>query len=231
MGNTRAPTAKELKLYNRLQSTVKRAALTVVLNDSLAWQTQEALAYGLQQGERIPMTPIDLEQRRFDLSRKVGRLVNLVNSIEQQKLGIRLSKNQNDLDIYASPEANDDEIAKWQEPSFGIHPVVWVIAGVLIVAGALAAAYKIMEANTAITAEYNRLLAETDKKYCSVPSSDLCKKWLSRKSEQDYQQKVGLADQARKEIASIGSGISSGLSTGLLLALPIVALYVFSRDK
>lgn len=231
MGNTRTPTAKESKLYTRLKISVRRATLTTILNDSLAWQTREALAFGLAQGEKIPMASAELEQRRFDIARKVGRLNNLLNGIEAERLGIRLAKNQNDLDIYASPDATNDEIANWQEPALGIAPVVFIIAGVLIVAGAVAAAYKVMEANTEITAEYNKLLAETDKKYCSVPGSDLCKKWLSRKSQQDYQQKTAVAEQVKNEISSIGSGISSGLSTGLMLALPLVALYVFSRDK
>ncbi len=225
MPASRSPTSQELSMWRVFERRLNSVKAYTTLINARSAQIDIALIFGAQAGVKIPMITSDLVDRQMLSSKATKKWIALYNAIMSEQLGIQFSNN--DIDIVASPTMNADQVAYFQ--ALGIAPLVWLIGGAVIVVGGLAAIWKTIQENKVLVEDFNALLSETDKRYCSVSNSDLCRAWLRRKNDQDYRSQETIVQKAKNEIASIGSGIGTGISTGIGLLFPVLAFFILSR--
>ncbi len=221
---SRSPNAGELALWRTFERRVKAVQWYQSLIAARAAQIDWALWFGGQAGVSLPPISPDLVDRLARAQKQNDKWIILYNAVLAEQL--RIQQRGDDLDLVASPTMSADQVAYFQ--TLGIAPIVWLIGGAIVITSIAAAIWATIVENKKLVSDFNLLLAETDKRYCSVPNSDLCRAWLARKNDQDYRAKETIAKKAQREITSIGSGIGSGLSTGLGIAIPIAALFFLS---
>jgi len=211
----RGPTRSELSTWERLLRNHQNAlrenqiAGLALTNASIVYQFAGENAVFL-----VPFPP-ELEQKYLDVRSKLGTLTRAIRGVEDLTLGVSFSNG--DIDILAPTEESAIE------HGFGLIPLV--ILGVVVLAGAIAAAIWATKNSIEISNQAREIAARADKTLCSDPNSELCKKWKIEKSSTGYNRNVSVLETVKSSLGAVGQGIGSGLA----IAIPLLAFWAFGR--
>jgi hypothetical protein len=215
----RAPTAKELSMWERAEKISKRALLLsyIVQNQWMNLKLTHAFAKSasIELGE--PDLP-DYADRMFTVMHKIEPLKDAMCKVNQLELGIKISSSGNDLDIVQP-----------QDTSFGwVIPVIGVS---LIVAGVIGLWQELSDDLDEITKKYNGVLKKADALICKNPNDKICKDWENSKKENNYYKRESIIDSVKSALVSFGGAAKKGLGWGVALLLPVLALLYLPRRR
>lgn len=210
----RSPNADDLGRWRRLKREFERASN---LSDAAALYLENIYttkAFADQNSVSMPIMDTELEeleQKFFELNDKLEEIKRAIRMAEDHKLGIRQS-GPRDIDFIELPEYSISGL------------IIPIIAGVVVLAGAIAAAVYLQRENLELTIKYARLLTATDEMFCDDAGSSLCANWEQTKKEAKYDQNMTIAESLKKGIKTV----AGGAATGLILA---IGLIVFLRSR
>lgn len=223
----RAPTAKELELWNRAQKIAKRVnLLSYILKNQFS---NILFTHKFAQANKIaidePELP-DLEKRMLAALTETEKLKDLMCEVSQLELGVRLSAKGNDLDIIdpETPAVQIDGALGWVIPA---------VLGAVIVVGIIARWAYLEGEQDEIIARYNGILKRSDIALCGVdPHSKQCQDWENAKSTGGYYKRETIIDSVKSAVSTAGKITGKGLGIGLSLAIPLLAwIYAPRRRK
>jgi len=215
----RAPTKKELQLWDRAQTIAKRVNLRSYAL-KLQWK-QIVLTHNFSKANELslnePELP-DLADRMFEVLHEIESLKNLMFGVESLEMGVRLSADGEDLDIV---EPN--------EKGFG-----WVlpaVIGAVIVVGIIVRWAHLEEEVSILSAKYNGVITRSDMALCANPDSDMCHDWEKSKASGDYYHRETLIDEVKNAVSTVGKVAKKGLGAGLALAIPLLLWMYLPRGR
>jgi len=208
----RAPTSKELELWNRASLISKRVNLRSYAMKMMFKNILIIHKFAIENKITLdePELP-DLEMRMNKALTEIERLKDDMCGVNQLELGIQLSSGGEDLDI-VQPDS--------QEMSLG-----WVlpaVIGAVIVVGIIARWAFLEQEVSEISAKYNGILRRSDMALCENPNSAQCKQWQTVKKTGGYYKRESLVESVKSAVTTIGTVSKKGLGAGLALAIPLL---------
>ena len=210
----RGPTSREMNIWNRLLSQHHRAGQAIVACAAQFHCAVIVSQFAKKWNISIDDIPAELEQRFLEIKTKYDRLTRAIRGVEDHTLGV--SFRGSDVDILATSQ----ESAVKQ--GFGALPLI--IAGVIVVAGAVAVAYWATQNAIDTINQARALVQRADKKFCTDPSGQVCIDWKSVKADTEFVKHESLADTIKSGITGVGSGIALGV-------LALIGISLFLRRK
>lgn len=217
----RAPTSKELELWDKAQKAARRVNLRSYAMKMQFKNIVMVHKFALDRKITLnePELP-DLEMRMNKALTEIERLKDDMCGVNQLELGVQLSSGGNDLDI-VQPESST--------LSFGwILPAV---IGAVIVVGIIARWAYLEQEVSEISAQYNGILKRSDMALCENPDSDQCKAWEHAKQTGGYYKRETLIESVKSAVSTVGSVAKKGLGAGLALAIPLLLWMYMPRRK
>lgn len=212
----RAPTADEMKLWQRAEDLKRRVILIGTMarlqHKQLMIAAKFAAANGVTIDDANELPAV--EQRMLSALSEIDMLRRYHCDVNGLKLGVRPSTSGTDLDIVAPPNAQ-----------LGILWVPIIIGGVILV-GIIARWIYVENEVTTVSEKYNHVLEKADSKFCEDPNSTLCQDWKLTKKQGDYHKNETLIDSVKAAVGTVGHGIG----TGLALLIPILAVLYLPRS-
>lgn len=208
----RAPTAKELELWNRASLISKRVNL---LSYAMKMQFKNILMvhkFAIEKKIKLnePELP-DLEMRMNKALTEIERLKDDMCGVNQLELGIQLSSGGDDLDIIQP-----------QSQTMNLGWILPAVIGTAIVIGIIARWAFLEQEVTEISAQYNGVLKRSDMALCQNPDSEQCKQWETAKKTGGYYKRESLIDSVKSAVTTVGTVAKKGLGAGLALAIPLL---------
>jgi hypothetical protein len=212
----RAPTSKELELWQRAKKAARRVNL---LSYAMKMRFKNVLlVHAFAQERKITLnepTLPDLEMRMNKALSEIERLKDDMCGVSQLELGVQLSSGGNDLDI-VQPESSTMSLG-WILPA--------IVGGVIVIGIIARWAYLESEVSE-ISAQYNGVLKRSDMALCENPDSEQCKAWEHAKQTGGYYKRESLIESVKSAVSTAGVAAKKGLSAGLALAIPLL-LYMY----
>ena len=175
-----------------------------MMNINAAWTWLFAQKYGLTMTK-----PDRLENQLLDLDAKVKRVKELVRKVEDLELAVAFR--DGDLDIVELPS--------------NLQGIILVAAGVVVLAGLIAALYHYKTEADEIRPKYNNLLKATDQTFCTQGSPDTCAEWKAYKTKAGYTKRQTVAE---KIISGIKKPIQIGAKYGTTILIGLVGVALAS---
>jgi len=205
-------TLQQKNAWNRLLKAHVKAGEAIDRATLLLYNIRTVYDFAKENGISLPKLNPNLEQRLLDLVYSYQKSSEAIRGVEDKLYGIRIT-------------SGDIDIMKPNEKSFeGL--IIPIIIGVVILAGAIAAAIWQKDEADNLSEKYNDILEASDEQFCADKESKLCQKWEERKLEKKYQKNLTIADSLKSGITRAGSG----LKWGALIGIPI-ALFLIFRKK
>jgi len=216
----RAPTAKEIELWNRAQTVAKRVNL---LSYMMKAQFRNILQiHNFAKNNKItldePGLP-DLEKRMLTALAEIEFLKDKMCEVNQLELGVRVSSSGNDLDII---EPKETGTMGWIIPA---------ILGAIVVIGIIARWAYLEKEVVEVTRDYNGIMKRADIALCSDPKSSICQAWETDKQTGGYYNRESIIDSVKNAVSSIGGVAKKGLGAGIAIAISLLIWLWAPRRK
>lgn len=221
----REPTSSELSAWRKLIGQYQRAGDAIDACNLMFENMRQLQVFATDNGVEIPYVDPSIEKRFQEVLSQFNGLKRAIRGVEDHTLGLhyryKLSPSGNtsfdDIDIVAPSE----EVAKqhgFGSASFGAIGII--IVGVVVLVGAIAAAYWATQNAIEISQQARALVKKADAALCSDPDSSICQKWQADKLESKFDDKESLAESITAGVTKVGSGLVIGalalLAVGLL---------------
>jgi hypothetical protein len=215
----RAPTAKELSLWDKAQKLAKRVNLTSYI---LKNQYRNIiLTHKFATKQKITLNEPDLpeiEERMLIAFEEIESLKNIMCEVNQLELGVRMNAAGTDLDIVEPTE----KTLGWVLPA---------VLGAVVIVGIIARWAHLEKEVSEVTAKYNGILRRSDLALCENPDSEQCKKWETAKQTGAYYKRETIIESVKSAVATAGTVAKKGLGVGLALAIPLLIWMYMPRRK
>lgn len=193
----RGPSAQEMSQWQHLLNLHQRAGELVTACSAIFNNGVILTKFAADNDFFLETINPELEQRFLQVLETYKKLTKAIRGCKDRKFGIQFSAG--DIDILA-PDAETAE-----QEGFGAIPLI--IVGVVVVAGAIAAAYWATQNAIEISNQARALVEAADNQLCSNPASPICKKWETRKKQTNYAANKSLADSVQTGISRVGNGL------------------------
>lgn len=207
----RYPSRAEKQSWDDFVDLVDDANDMVVVCRLRGFVAAKSFYWGQKHGFNVS-EPKALENRVLDAELQLERLAHLIRKVEDRTFTVQFRKG--DIDIV--------------DPSQSLEGWPLIVAGVLVVVGAVALAKHLWDELEDVERKYRILDGATDKAFCQEGSPQTCAAWKA------YKVSSGLAE-TRKEAGSISSGLGDKLKTGakwgLAIAIPLIVLAFVWRSQ
>jgi len=227
----REPTAQEVETWERFRRGVIgsriqiQAALTAggVAGSCQIWAAQNAIALP------VPVfTPVDEATLKL-IAARATKMESYVAGLETQKLAFRIFTlgGRRDLDVIAPMSGSLPEAYPWEQyQGLGLIPLIIIVAGIVLVAGAIALDdYLITDAKNKET-EYKKRVIELDK-WAAGQGGQVASSWRGFK-----EQNKSLTPENKSFWDSLGIGkIGEMLGPLLIGGLALWALATFGGSS
>lgn len=216
----RSPTKKEIALWDKAQEKAKNVNLLSYM--AKQQYTNLKLTHEFAQLNKVdlnePELP-DLIDRMFIALKEIEELKDLMCSVNQLDLGVRISATGNDLDIVRPQQSGT---LGWVLPA---------VIGAVVIVGIIARWAHLETEVSEITNRYNGILKRSNMALCEDPNSDLCKSWEKAKNSGGYYRRESLIDSVKNAMVSAGTAAKKGLGAGIALLIPFLAWMYLPRKK
>jgi hypothetical protein len=214
----------------RWESIKKRAALLSLQSELVSvrlYLVSVAVDFAKKNGISL-ISSAEILKNAALVSVAVKRVWRWISWVQSGDLGLMI--NGNDFDIAAPSGTNSDQILSYKNAGFGW---VWVFAAGALIASSIGGLISYLwSSNDDLETKAKLIQADADSKFCKNPGSPQCVAWLERKRLPDWKGATGMIERLTDQIASGATVVSGGLGKGLMLALPVLAIYfLWGRKK
>lgn len=212
----------QVEKWERFKLLADRLHLSMKAQNLLAQNVTVAVNFARLHGVETSYNFEKLEKKRYQLQKLSDRMQRLIIDVESEKLGLRF--HDGDFDILAPAHTPKEELQSYRE--FG-----WILItiGAVIVIGTLAHALLVIDENEVLRRDYNKLLEETNEKFCENPESSLCKSWLNKKEQSGFYKRESTVEKIQTAVSEIGTKIKKGAGIGMAIAIPL-AVFLIARS-
>lgn len=215
--------AEQQRRWDKFKHLRRNCELLVNANVLRASMARSAVEFGIQYKQPILVNP-DLWQK-LDLSIKsVNRSNRLITGVENEKLGVRFTKD--DIDILAPKTMSEGEIEEYKQLGWII-----IVVGVVVLAAGIAYTWWVTDENEKLKTEYNNILVASDQKFCADPNSAICKAWIERKNKENFAQKKSTIEKLESGITDFVDTAKKGVGAGLAVAIALIAFSWFGKKR
>ena len=221
----RLPNAKEREMWERAMKIATRTVQRAYLLKYQWTQIKTIAAFAKKAGAVIEEPKIaELADRMFAALKEIEFLKDVMCQVNQNKLGVRMSENGQDLDI-VQPGESEPVL----EGDFGwIIPVI-ILA--IIVIGIIARWIYLEDEVGDLNDQFDGVIERSDKALCKDPNSQQCKDWLKTKADSSYYKRETIIDKLKNAAAGAGGFVKSNLKWGLIVAVPLLLMLYAPRRK
>lgn len=219
----RMPNAKERQLWERAMNIAR-----VVVHRSYLLKYQWTQIKTINDFATKAGIPLDepqiasLADRMFSSLKEVETLKDLMCQVNQNKLGIRMNANGQDLDIVQPKEG---------EPVLEGAQLGWVIPVIVIavIVAAIIARWLYLEDEVGeLNDQFDGVIERSDEALCKDPKSQQCKNWIAAKKSGSYYRRQTMIDDLKNAAGAVGTWTKNKLGWGLIIAVPLL-LWSFTR--
>jgi hypothetical protein len=203
-----------MSIWSRLLNQTQILGRTIVAGAAQFHCAVIAHQFAAKWNISIDDIPPEAEQKFLDAQSKYDRLRRAIRGVEDHTLGVSFTGS--DVDILATSQESAIE------QGFGAIPLI--IAGVIVVAGAIAVSYWATQNAIDTINQARALVQRADVKFCKDPNGEVCSDWNAVKSSTEFVKHQSLADTIKSGISGVGSGIALGV-------LALIGIGIFLRRK
>jgi hypothetical protein len=221
----RLPNAKEREMWERAMKIATRTVQKSYLLKYQWAQVKTISDFAKKAGAALDEPRIaELADRMFAALKEIETLKDVMCKVNQNKLGVRMSANGQDLDI-VQPGESEPVL----EGDFGwIIPVI-ILA--IIVIGIIARWIYLEDEVGDLNDQFDGVIERSDKALCKDPNSQQCQDWQKTKADSSYYKRETIIDKLKNAAAGAGGFVKSNLKWGLIVAVPLLLMLYAPRRK
>lgn len=219
----RAPTRAELRQWEKFLRDTDRVGRKILANSARSMMATRLTQFATKRGIDIPaIDPAD-EKKLVQVANDWRNIKRAIAHVENYDLGLRFRDGE--IDIMAPPNYTPEQIAAMNLSGWFIP----IVVGIVVVGGIVIRMLQLDEENDRLQANYDAMIAASEKRICADPGSADCKAWQVEKTETDYNQKASLIDEIKNSLSSVGQTAKTGIGVGLAIAVPLIAWMVLRK--
>lgn len=216
------PTKQQIEQWKKAQRLAKALNMYVQALALRGKALNTAALIGQRHGIIIPGIDGWL-MRIAKAQERDAKIQNTIAAIHTGRLGLRGSiERPGDLDVMAPAGTPDDALMDYYTLGFP-----WIILGVVVAVGLIAALVHEHRQASELRNVYKPLKNKADNLLCSDPRSGACAEWIAAQKEVEFEARKSTWEK----IESGAKTVVGGAKIGLMIAVPIAALVLFSWLK